>query len=51
MSNASAKIDQVMLNLKRDSKIAVAWFKRADWQHKFLVTGLSPDYNMVTVRV
>ena len=26
-------------------------FPRADWQHKFLVTGLNPDYNMVTVRV
>ena len=26
MSNASAKIDEVMLNLKRDSKIAITWF-------------------------
>ena len=26
MSNASAKIDQVMLNLKLDSKIAITWF-------------------------
>ena len=26
MSNASAKIDEVMLNLKLDSKIAIAWF-------------------------
>ena len=26
-------------------------FPRADWQHKFLVTGLNPDYNLVTVRV
>ena len=26
MSNASAKIDEVMLNLKLDSKIAITWF-------------------------
>ena len=26
MSNASAKIDEVMLNLKHDSKIAITWF-------------------------
>ena len=26
MSNTSAKIDEVMLNLKLDSKIAITWF-------------------------
>ena len=26
-------------------------FPRPDWQHNFLVTGLNPDYNMVTVPV
>ena len=39
------------LGLMASAEKEIDRFPRAGWQHKFLVTGPNPDFNMVTVHL